>query len=100
MQLDVVITAAVLADQKNFELRLHAAPLPPTLQPTPERLTVKVQPIDLSPVAPFVPKDIGLQAGHLDANFEAQLGAAGACGEGPHHDPEGGPAPRPQVPGD
>src|SRR3989442_1021209 len=74
--LDVVVTAAVLAEQKNFELRLHAAPLPPTLVPTPEKVTLKVQPIDLSPLAPFVPKDVGLQAGRFDANFEAQLRAA------------------------
>src|SRR5438270_446446 len=81
--LDVVVTAAVLAEQKNFELRLHAAPLPPTLVPTPEKVTLKVQPIDLSPLAPFVPKDVGLQAGRLDANFEAQLGAAVPGGKGP-----------------
>jgi AsmA protein len=81
--LDVVVTAAVLADQKNFELRLHTAPLPNTLTPTPERITLKVQPIDLSPLAPFVPKDVGLQAGHFDANLDAQLGAAVAGGSGP-----------------
>ena len=81
--LDVVVTAAVLAEQKNFELRLHAAPLPPTLMPTPERVTLKVQPIDLSPLAPYVPKDIGLQAGRLDANFDAQLGAMVPGGKGP-----------------
>ena len=81
--LDVVVTAAVLAEQKNFELRLHAAPLPPTLVPTPEKVTLKVQPIDLSPLAPFVPKDVGLEAGRLDANFEAQLGAAVPGGKGP-----------------
>jgi AsmA protein len=80
--LDVVVTAAVLADQKNFELRLHTAPLPKTLVPTPERITLKVQPIDLSPLAPFVPKDVGLQAGHFDANLDAQLGAAVAGGKG------------------
>src|SRR5216683_1709823 len=30
--LDAAVTAAVFAAQKNFELRLHAAPLPPTLR--------------------------------------------------------------------
>src|SRR5438309_3598816 len=80
--LDVVVTAAVLADQKNFDLRLHTAPLPPSLVPTPERVTLKVQPIDLSPLAPFLPKDVGLQAGRFDANYEAQLGAAVAGGKG------------------
>ena len=81
--LDAVVTAAVLAEQKNFELRLHAAPLPPTLVPTPERITLKVQPIDLSPLAPFVPMDVGLQAGRLDADFDARLGAAVPGGKGP-----------------
>ena len=81
--LDVVVTAAVLTDQKNFDLRLHTAPLPPTLKPTPERITLKVQPIDLSPLAPFVPKEVGLQAGRFDANLDAQLGAAVAGGSGP-----------------
>lgn len=80
--LDVVVTAAVLADQKNFDLRLHTAPLPPSLVPTPERLTLKVQPIDLSPLAPFISKDVALQAGQFDANLDAQLGAAVAGGKG------------------
>src|SRR5712692_9393194 len=81
--LDAAVTAAVFAAQKNFELRLHAAPLPPTLVPTPERVTLKVQPIDLSPLAPFVPEDVGLQAGRFDADFEARLGAAVPGGKGP-----------------
>jgi len=80
--LDVVITAAVLADQKNFDLRLHTAPLPPTLAATPERITLKVQPIDLAPLAPFVPKDVGLEAGRFDANLDARLGAAVPGGNG------------------
>jgi AsmA protein len=81
--LDVIVTAAVLADQKNFELRLHTAPLPPTLKATPEHVTLKVQPIDLTPLAPFVPKDVGLQAGRFDANLDAKLGAAVPGGNGP-----------------
>ncbi len=81
--LDAAVTAAVFAAQKNFELRLHAAPLPPTLVPTPERVTLKMKPIDLSPLAPFVPKDVGLQAGRFDADFEARLGAAVPGGKGP-----------------
>ncbi len=81
--LDVLVSAAVLAEQKNFELRLHAAPLPPTLVPTPERVMLKVQPLDLAPLGPFVPKDVGLQAGKLDADFDARLGAAVPGGKGP-----------------
>src|SRR5207237_9159415 len=72
--LDVIVSAAVLADKKNFEVRLHAPPLPPTLTPTPEKLTLKIEPIDLTPLGPFVPRDIGLQSGKLDANFEKTLG--------------------------
>ena len=81
--LDVVVTAAVLADKKNFEVRLHAPPLPPTLVPTPEKVTLKIDPIDLAPLGPFVPKDIGLQSGKLDANFDMALGGIVAGGSGP-----------------
>src|SRR5207245_3770505 len=80
--LDVVIKAAVLAEQRNLEMHLHAAPLPPTLTPTPEQVTLKVQPIDLAPLAPFVPKDVGLQGGRLEADFDARLGAAVPGGKG------------------
>ena len=81
--LDVVVTAAVLADKKNLEVRLHAPPLPPTLVPTPEKVTLKIEPIDLAPLGPFVPKDIGLQSGKLDANFEMALGGLVTGGSGP-----------------
>src|SRR3954471_11937615 len=81
--LDVVVTAAVLADKKNLEVRLHAPPLPPTLVPTPEKVTLKIEPIDLAPLGPFVPKDIGLEAGKLDANFEMALGSVVTGGSGP-----------------
>src|SRR6266849_4589314 len=81
--LDAAVTAAVFAAQKNFELRLHAAPLPPTLVPPPERVILKIKPIDLSPLAPFVPEEVGLQAGRFDADFEARLGAAVPGGKGP-----------------
>src|SRR3954468_19007590 len=81
--LDVVVTAAVLAEKKNLEVRLHAPPLPPTLVPTPEKVTLKIEPIDLTPLGPFVPKVIGLQSGKLDANFEMALGGIVAGGSGP-----------------
>jgi AsmA protein len=47
--LEVVVKAALLADAQNFELHLKAAPLPKTLTPTPTSLTLKVQPVDLTP---------------------------------------------------
>ena len=81
--LDVVVKAALLTDKQNLELRLHTAPLPNTLQPTPERLMVKIQPVDLAPLGPFLPKDARLEAGKLDADWTAELGAAVPGGQGP-----------------
>jgi AsmA protein len=81
--LDVVVKAALLAEKQNLELRLHTAPLPNTLQPTPERIVLKVQPVDLSPLGPFLPKDVRLESGRLDADWTADLGAAVPGGKGP-----------------
>jgi AsmA protein len=81
--LDVVVKAAVLADQHNLEMHLHTAPLPDSLTPTPDRVTLKIQPIDLAPLGPFTPKDVGLQAGHLDADVDLQLGGVVSGGSGP-----------------
>lgn len=80
--LDVVVKAALLADRQNLELRLHTAPLPSTLQPTPERVVLRVQPVDLAPLGPFLPKDARLEAGRLDADWTADLGAAVPGGKG------------------
>src|SRR5215217_752003 len=79
----VDLAAAVLADKQNLQLSLHAAPLPPTLIPTPERVTLKAQKIDLSPLGPFLPPDVGLQAGTVDADWKAELGGAVPGGKGP-----------------
>lgn len=81
--LDVVLQAAVSAPQHNVELRLHTAPLPSTLVPTPERIVLKVQPIDLAPLAPFLPEGADIRAGRLDADWTAELGAAVSGGTGP-----------------
>ena len=81
--LDIVVKAALLAEKQNLELRLHTAPLPKTLQPTPEKLMVKIQPVDLAPLGPFLPKDARLEAGKLDADWSAELGAAVPGGKGP-----------------
>src|SRR5437764_4473340 len=82
--LEVVLKAAVLADKQNLELRVKTAPLPPTLTPTPVSLTLRVDPpIDIGPLGPFAGKDIGLESGTLDADFDAQLGAAVPGGSGP-----------------
>jgi AsmA protein len=81
--LEVVVKAALLAEQQNFELHMKAAPLPKSLTPTPTALTLKVQPVDLTPLGPFLGKEVGLQAGKLDADFAMQLGAAVPGGTGP-----------------
>src|SRR5436853_3641998 len=80
----LLLKAAVLADKQNLEVRLKTAPLPATLTPTPTSVALHVNPpIDIGPLGPFVGKDVGLQAGTLDADFDAQLGAAVAGGSGP-----------------
>ncbi|HET9157186.1 MAG TPA: DUF748 domain-containing protein, partial [Myxococcaceae bacterium] len=81
--LDVVVKAALLAEKQNLELRLHTAPLPNSLQPTPEKVVLKIQPVDLAPLGPFLPKDARLEAGKLDADWTATLGAAVSGGKGP-----------------
>ena len=81
--LSLLLSAAVLGEQKNFELRAVTGPLPKGLQPVLQTVALKVQPIDLAPLSPFVPASVGLQAGRLDADFQADLGAAVPGGAGP-----------------
>jgi AsmA protein len=81
--LELVVKAAVLAERQNLELRVKAAPLPASLQATPEQVTLKVEPIDLSPLAPFLPRSVGLQGGRFQADLTVALGAAVVGGKGP-----------------
>jgi AsmA protein len=81
--LEVLLRAAVLAERQNLELRLGAAPLPPSLVPTPVTLVLKAQPIDLAPLAPFVPASAGFLGGRFEADLDAALGAAVPGGAGP-----------------
>ncbi len=81
--LEVLLKAAILAKAQNFELRLKAAPLPKTLIPTPEQVALKLQPVDLKPLSPFIPKSVGLEGGTVRADLEAHLGAAVPEGSGP-----------------
>ncbi|MFE8604341.1 AsmA family protein [Archangium violaceum] len=81
--LDVVLHAAVLAQKQNFHLTLHTTPLPASLIPVPERVELKSEPIDLTPLGPFLGAEAGLQAGTLQADWTAQLGAAVPGGTGP-----------------
>ena len=80
--LELVVKAAVLAQSQNLELRVKAAPLLPSLVPVPEQVTLKVQPIDLTPLAPFLPRSVGLQGGRFQADLQAALGAAVPGGTG------------------
>ena len=82
--LEIVLKAAVLADGQNLDLRVKTAPLPPTLTPTPTSLVLRVNPpIDIGALGPFVGKEVGLESGTLDADFDTQLGAAVPGGSGP-----------------
>src|SRR5438045_255870 len=82
--LEVLLKAAVLADKQNLEVRVKTAPLPVTLTPMPTSVALHVNPpIDIGPLGPFAGKDIGLESGTLDADFDAQLGAAVPGGSGP-----------------
>ena len=82
--LEIVLKAAVLTDKPNLELRVKAAPLPVTLTPTPVSVVLRIDPpIDLGPLGPFVGKELGLTGGTLDADFDAELGAAVPGGSGP-----------------
>ncbi|WP_043428617.1 AsmA family protein [Cystobacter fuscus] len=81
--LEVVLHAAVLTDKQNFHVTLNAAPLPPSLIPVPERLVIQSEPIDLTPLGPFLGPEVGLQAGSLRADWKAELGAAVPGGNGP-----------------
>ena len=81
--LEVLLKAAVLATAQNLEVRLKAAPLPPSLTPTPTALTVRAQPIDLAPLAPFFPPSAGFRGGRIEADLDAVLGALVPGGSGP-----------------
>jgi AsmA protein len=83
--LEVLLKAAVLATAQNLEVRLKAAPLPPSLTPTPTALTVRAQPIDLAPLAPFFPPSAGFRGGRFEADLDAVLGALVPGGSGPAH---------------
>jgi AsmA protein len=81
--LDVVLKAGVLSATQNLELRVHAPPLPASLTPAPDRVTLKVQPIDLTPLAPFAPREAGFGGGRFTADLDVALGAAVPGGAGP-----------------
>lgn len=79
----VDVAAAVLAEKQNFALSMTSTPLPKSLTPTPQTVTLQVQPIDLAPLAPFFPRAAGFIGGAFDADLTAKLGRAVPGGEGP-----------------
>lgn len=80
--LELVLKAGVLSSVQNLELQVHAPPLPPTLVPSPDRVTLKVTPIDLTPLARFTPRQAGFQGGLFSADLEVALGTAVPGGAG------------------
>lgn len=80
--LEVVLRAAVLAEKQNVSLRMKAAPLPASLEPTPEEIVLKVEPIVLDALAPFLPPDVGFKGGRFEADLTAKLGEAVPGGKG------------------
>ncbi len=81
--LEVVLKAGVLSATQNLDLRVHAPPLPATLTPSPDHVTLKVQPIDLTPLAAFAPPSAGFRGGRFTADLDVALGAAVPGGAGP-----------------
>ena len=81
--LDLVLKAGVLSATQNLELKVHAPPLPATLTPAPDRVSLRVQPIDLTPLAAFAPAEAGFRGGRFAADLEVSLGTAVPGGEGP-----------------
>jgi AsmA protein len=70
--LELVLKAGVLSAQQNLEL-----------VPSPDRLTLKVTPVDLTPLAAFMPRTAGFRGGRFSADLEVALGAAVPGGAGP-----------------
>ena len=69
-------------EAERLELRVKAAPLPASLEPTPEEIVLAVEPIVLDPLAPFFPADVGFRGGRFQADLSAKLGAAVPGGSG------------------
>lgn len=80
---ELALRAAVLAERQNLSLRVKAAPLPPSLEVVPEEIVLKVEPIVLDPLAPFVPAAVGFRGGRFQADLAVKLGAAAPGGAGP-----------------
>lgn len=81
--LDVVLKAGVLSARQNLELKVHAPPLPASLTPSPDRVALKVEPVDLTPLAAYAPPEAGFEGGRFTSDLDVALGAAVPGGTGP-----------------
>jgi hypothetical protein len=88
------MSAAVLANRKNFDFRARFGPAPAAGKsdepPAPllEKLTTKLEPVPLAPLAPFAAAVMGagleeLAEGKMSMDFTAVPGAAAPGGRGP-----------------
>jgi AsmA protein len=81
--LEVLLTAAVQNPKPNVRVELKTKPVPASMKPMPERIRLKVEPLDMRPLMAFVPGDSKMTGGTFEADWTAELGAAVPGGEGP-----------------
>jgi len=79
--LKVDLSAGILSEQKNLTFALVTAPLGKALEVVPESLVLKLEPLDLAPLGPFLAGS-GLLGGKVQADLEATLGSAVPGGSG------------------
>ena len=80
--LELILRAGLLSTTQNLLLKLHAPALPASLVPTPDRLTIRLTPVDLTPLAPFAPRGAGFLGGRVTADLDVALGGAMPGGQG------------------
>ncbi len=81
--LDVLLEAGVLSPKHNLTLKVHAPPLPASLTPSPDRVALKVEPVDVTPLAAYAPREAGFEGGRFASDLDVALGAAVPGGSGP-----------------
>lgn len=77
----VELAAGVLNEKQNLTFALTTAPLGKALEVVPESVTLKLEPLDLAPLGPFLAGS-GLLGGNVQADLEAMLGSAVPGGSG------------------
>ncbi len=82
LPLRVLASAALLGKAKNFDLEMVSAPIPNDWSIVPTELKAKLAKIDLAPIAPFLPRTVGLAGGTVEANLDMVLGAVVPGGSG------------------